>query len=201
MKEKFVIIDGSSLMYRAFYALPLLETKKGQYTNAVYGFATMLFKLLENFSPEYIVVAFDKGKITFRNEIFDQYKAHRKETPSELSMQIPLIHEFLVAMNITLIEESGFEADDIIGTLANKAAANNKKVLIVTGDKDALQLINDDIDYNLLKKEHPEAIELEHSTYYSALNRNIKKIAEKFDGKVNAEIKMLNINLISGLNA
>lgn len=165
LKEKFIIIDGSSLMYRAFYALPLLETKKGQYTNAVYGFATMLFKLLENFSPEYIVVAFDKGKITFRNEIFDQYKAHRKETPSELSMQIPLIHEFLVAMNITLIEESGFEADDIIGTLANKAAANNKKVLIVTGDKDALQLINDDISVLLTKKGISEMLEFDKKLF------------------------------------
>ena len=87
LKEKFIIIDGSSLMYRAFYALPLLETKKGQYTNAVYGFATMLFKLLENFSPEYIVVAFDKGKITFRNEIFDQYKAHRKESHRKIGQK------------------------------------------------------------------------------------------------------------------
>ena len=106
LKEKFVIIDGSSLMYRAFYALPLLETKKGQYTNAVYGFATMLFKLLETIKPEFIVVAFDKGKITFRNEIFDQYKAHRKETPQELSMQIPLIHEFLEAMNISKMKKT-----------------------------------------------------------------------------------------------
>lgn len=165
MKEKFVIIDGSSLMYRAFYALPLLETKKGQYTNAVYGFATMLFKLLETIKPEFIVVAFDKGKITFRNEIFDQYKAHRKETPQELSMQIPLIHEFLAAMNISLLEEAGYEADDIIGTLANNAVKNNKQVVIVTGDKDALQLINDDITVMLTKKGISEMQEFDKDVF------------------------------------
>ena len=165
MKEKFVIIDGSSLMYRAFYALPLLETKKGQYTNAVYGFATMLFKLLETIKPEFIVVAFDKGKITFRNEIFDQYKAHRKETPQELSMQIPLIHEFLEAMNISLLEETGYEADDIIGTLANSAVENNKKVIVVTGDKDALQLINEDITVMLTKKGISEVQEFDKNVF------------------------------------
>ena len=94
MPRKFVVIDGSSLVHRAFYALPLLTTVAGQYTNAVYGFATMLVKLIGEVKPDAIAVAFDKSRITFRTESYAAYKAHRKPTPTELSEQFPLVHEF-----------------------------------------------------------------------------------------------------------
>lgn len=149
---KFVVIDGSSFLYRAFYALPLLSTANGQYTNAVYGFATMLVKLIGELKPDRLVIAFDKGKKTFRNEMFSEYKATRKQTPSELSSQIPLLHELIDVFGIALIEEAGFEADDIIGTLATKAAQAGNEVIVVTGDRDALQLIGGNIKVMLTKK-------------------------------------------------
>lgn len=152
MPNKFVIIDGSSLVYRAFYALPLLTTASGQYTNAAYGFATMLVKLLADLKPDTLVIAFDKGKKTFRNEMYTEYKGTRKPTPNELSAQIPLIHELVEAFGITLVEEAGYEADDIIGTLATKAAQAGNEVIVVTGDRDALQLIGDHLSVMLTKK-------------------------------------------------
>lgn len=138
---KFVIIDGSSLVHRAFYALPLLATAAGQYTNAAYGFTMMLVKLLADVKPDAVAVAFDKGRVTFRNEQYAEYKAQRKATPTELAEQFPLVRELLAAMGIAVLEEAGFEADDIIGTLACRAAKGGFEVIIVTGDRDALQLI------------------------------------------------------------
>ncbi|MEG6584625.1 DNA polymerase I [Dendrosporobacter sp. 1207_IL3150] len=152
MSHKFFIIDGSSLVHRAFYALPLLTTASGQFTNAVYGFATMLVKLLADAKPDAIAVAFDKGKITFRNEAYSQYKAHRKATPSELSEQFSLVRRLLDAFGITVLEEAGFEADDIIGTLTTKAVAAGYDVTIVTGDRDALQLLQPAVKVMLTKK-------------------------------------------------
>ncbi len=150
--EKFVVIDGSSFLYRAFYALPLLSTASGQYTNAVYGFASMLVKLIGELQPDRLVIAFDKGKKTFRNELFNEYKATRKQTPSELSSQIPLLHELIEVFGIALVEKAGFEADDIIGTMATRAANEGHEVIVVTGDKDALQLIGGNIKVMLTKK-------------------------------------------------
>jgi DNA polymerase-1 len=152
MSRKFIIVDGSSLVHRAFYALPLLATPSGQYTNAVYGFTTMMVKLLAELKPDLMVVAFDKGKITFRNDTYAEYKAHRKPTPSELSEQFPLAKDMLQAFGITTIEEAGYEADDIIGTLATKAGKAGHNVIIVTGDRDALQLISPQIQVMLTKK-------------------------------------------------
>ena len=145
MSKRFILVDGSSLLYRAFYALPLLQTADGAYTNAVYGFANMLQKLLNEYAPDYLAVAFDKGKKTFRNEMFAAYKGTRKPTPPELSSQIPMLHEFLAALGVPLIEEAGYEADDILGTLAVKAAREDVDVLVVTGDRDALQLVRENI--------------------------------------------------------
>lgn len=142
MPRKFVIIDGSSLVHRAFYALPLLTTASGLYTNAVYGFTTMLVKLLADVRPDAMAVAFDKSRVTFRNEVYADYKAHRKPTPTELAEQFPLVHEMVRAFGIALLEESGFEADDIIGSLSCQANRQGYEVVIVTGDRDALQLIN-----------------------------------------------------------
>lgn len=152
MPPKFVIIDGSSLVHRAFYALPLLTTVSGQYTNAAYGFTTMLVKLLTDIKPDAVAVAFDKGRITFRNHAYSEYKAHRKPTPAELSEQFPLVKEILQAFHIRVLEEAGYEGDDIIGTLAVKAVQADCDVVIVTGDRDALQLIGPNTKVMLTKK-------------------------------------------------
>ncbi|WP_054259828.1 DNA polymerase I [Propionispora sp. 2/2-37] len=152
MSPKFVIIDGSSLVHRAFYALPLLTTASGQYTNAAYGFTTMLVKLLADIKPDAVAVAFDKGRITFRNNTYSEYKAHRKPTPTELSEQFPLVKEILQAFHIRVLEEAGYEGDDIIGTLSVKAVQADCDVIIVTGDRDALQLIGPKTKVLLTKK-------------------------------------------------
>ncbi len=152
MKKRFVILDGSSLMYRAFYALPLLTAPTGEYTNAIYGFSNMLTKLMRDLSPDLLVIAFDKGKKTFRNDLFADYKGTRKPTPVELSAQIPLLHDFAAAWGIALVELAGFEADDVIGTLANKAVAEGYESFVVTGDRDALQLVQPYLKVLLTKK-------------------------------------------------
>jgi DNA polymerase-1 len=151
MNSKYIIVDGSSLIHRAFYALPTLTTASGQYTNAVFGFTNMIVKLLADWQPDGMVVAFDKGKKTFRNEEYVDYKAQRKPTPTELSEQFPMAREVLEAMGITVLELDGFEADDIIGTLAAQASPR-QEFLIVTGDRDALQLVNEHVHVLLTKK-------------------------------------------------
>ncbi|ORT99775.1 DNA polymerase I [Anaerovibrio sp. JC8] len=152
MKKKFFILDGSSLLYRAFYALPLLESKSGEFTNAIYGFSNMLVKLMTEWKPDYLVIAFDAGKKTFRNDMFTEYKGTRKPTPPELLSQIPIFHEMIKAWGISLVELSGYEADDIIGTLANKALDNGCEAYVVTGDRDALQLVKPDLKVLFTKK-------------------------------------------------
>lgn len=152
MARTFVIIDGSSLIHRAFYALPPLTTASGQHTNAVYGFANMLIKLLADIRPDAVVVALDKGKTTFRNQIYADYKGQRKAMPVELAEQLNLYEELLNAFGIAKIGLEGFEADDVIGTLADKASASGFAVTIVTGDKDALQLITPTVKVLLTKK-------------------------------------------------
>ncbi len=151
MKPKYIIVDGSSLIHRAFYALPTMTTSSGYFTNAVFGFANMIIKLMADLKPAGIVVAFDKGKRTFRNDDYVDYKAQRKPTPSELSEQFPAAREVLDALGITVLELEGFEADDIIGTLAAQASAG-QEFLIVTGDRDALQLVNENVHVLLTKK-------------------------------------------------
>lgn len=153
MKKRLVILDGSSLMFRAFYALPLLTAPTGEYTNAIYGFSNMLTKLLADYRPDRLVIAFDKSRHTFRTDLFAAYKGTRDKTPEELSAQIPLLHEFAAAWGITFLELDNFEADDIIGTLATKAAADGGyETMIVTGDRDALQLVRPDVTVLLTKR-------------------------------------------------
>ena len=152
MSRRFILVDGSSLVHRAFYALPLLTTASGRYTNAAYGFSTMLVKLLNEYKPDRIAVAFDKSRKTFRTEVYPNYKAHRKPTPPELAEQFPLTQELVRAFGIQTLEMDGFEADDIIGTLACRAAENGCEVTIVTGDRDALQLISPSITVLLTRK-------------------------------------------------
>ena len=152
MPGQFIIIDGSSLVHRAFYALPLLTTAAGQYTNAVYGFTAMLLKLLDDIKPDMVAVAFDKGRMTFRNEAFALYKAQRKATPPELSQQFELVRDVLKGLGIAVLEQAGYEGDDIIGTLAARAEEQGYDSIIVTGDRDALQLITDKTRVMLTKK-------------------------------------------------
>ncbi|MDW5299283.1 MAG: DNA polymerase I [Sedimentibacter sp.] len=152
MENKIMILDGNSLLFRAFYAMPPLKTKKGQYTNAVYGFLSMLYKLLDIYSPEYICVAFDPKKPTFRHEQYKDYKANRAKAPNELVEQFQLIRDVLEIHKIKCIEIEGFEADDVAGTFANAAEQNGSQVLLVTSDKDYLQLIDDNTKVILTKK-------------------------------------------------
>ncbi len=152
MNNKIMILDGNSLLFRAFYAMPPLKTKKGQYTNAVYGFLSMLYKLLDTYSPEYICVAFDPKKPSFRHEQYKDYKATRAKAPNELVEQFQLIRDVLNIHSIKCIEIDGFEADDVAGTFANAAEEQGAEVYLVTSDKDYLQLIDDSTKVILTKK-------------------------------------------------
>ncbi|WP_293833910.1 DNA polymerase I [uncultured Phascolarctobacterium sp.] len=141
MADKFLVIDGSSLIHRAFFALPPLMTKQGLHTGAVYGLCNMLLKLLGDLQPAYMAVAFDKSRKTFRTELYEDYKGQRKPTPSELSEQFPLAMKVLDTMGIPTLELDNYEADDIIGTFAVHAP-EDVEVIIVTGDRDELQLVD-----------------------------------------------------------
>lgn len=141
MADKFLVIDGSSLIHRAFFALPPLMTKQGLHTGAVYGLCNMLLKLLGDLQPAYMAVAFDKSRKTFRTELYEDYKGQRKPTPSELSEQFPLAMKVLGTMGIPTLELDNYEADDIIGTFAVHAP-EDVEVIIVTGDRDELQLVD-----------------------------------------------------------
>ncbi len=140
---KLMVLDGNSIINRAFYGIRLLSTKEGLYTNAVYGFVSILQKLLNEESPDAVCVAFDLKAPTFRHEQFDAYKANRKGMPDELAAQLPLVKEVLDAMNIPRFELPGFEADDLIATIANRCGKSGWDCVIVTGDRDSLQLVDD----------------------------------------------------------
>lgn len=150
--KKMMLLDGNSLLYRAFYALPLLQTKDGIYTNGVYGFLTMLNRVMREMQPTHILVAFDRDRITFRNETYNDYKANRLTTPDELGGQFAIIREVLEAMNIDYLEMQGYEADDIIGTMSLKAEEQGMECIIVTGDNDTLQLVSEHTRVYMTKK-------------------------------------------------
>jgi DNA polymerase-1 len=145
--DKLLLLDGHSLAYRAFFALPLenFSTTTGQPTNAVYGFTAMLINVLRDEKPTHVVVAFDRGEPTFRHEQYVEYKANRRETPEDFRSQLSLIFEVLDALGIPRISKAGFEADDVIATLATQATDADMASLIVTGDRDSLQLVNSDV--------------------------------------------------------
>ena len=150
MTNKLVIIDGNSLFYRSFYALPLLSNSNGEYSNAVYGFAVQIARIIQEIKPTHIAVAFDAGKHTFRNDMYDQYKSNRKPMPPELKSQIEPLKKMLSLMNIKYCEKAGFEGDDIVGSLSKKFA--NTQTIIVTADRDTLQLIDDTTNVYFTKK-------------------------------------------------
>ena len=141
-RKKFILVDGHGILYRTFYALPQLTTSYGQIVNAVYGFTMILSRLLEEEKPEYMMIVFDTPVPTFRHQEFKEYKANRKKMPDELINQIPLIKEIINNYNIPIYSKEGYEADDIIGTIAKEAEKRNCTTIIVTGDKDAFQLIS-----------------------------------------------------------
>ena len=144
--EKLVVIDGNSILNRAFYGImssKMLQTADGTYTNAVYGFLAIMFKLFEDVKPDYIAVAFDMKHPTKRHEMYKEYKATRKGMPDELAVQLPIIKDVLNAMNIKVIEKEGYEADDILGTLAKTAEKEGLTAILLTGDRDSFQLASD----------------------------------------------------------
>lgn len=150
--EKLLILDGNSLMNRAYYALPLLTNKDGVHTNAVYGFTTMLLKMKQEIMPDFIVCTFDRKAPTFRHDEYKEYKAGRKKMPPELAEQFPIVKELLSLFSIDIYEIDGFEADDLIGTLSVFAEKKDIEVYIVTGDKDHLQLATDKVKVIINKK-------------------------------------------------
>ena len=146
MPSRLLLLDGHSLAYRAFFALPVenFSTTTGQSTNAVYGFTSMLINVLRDEQPTHLAVAFDVSRQTFRSEEYSEYKANRSTSPAEFSGQVSLVKEVLDALRVPYVEKPGFEADDVIGTLATQAmAAGFDEVLICSGDRDSFQLVND----------------------------------------------------------
>ena len=151
MNKKLILIDGMSLLCRSFFAIPMLSNSKGIHTNAVYGFLNMMFKFLEEENPNYLVVAFDVNHPTFRHVIYPDYKGTRGTMEPELYEQIPIIKNLLQAMNIKIIEQPGLEADDLIGTLSVRAELEGYDVVIVSGDRDLLQLATEKVKIRVPK--------------------------------------------------
>ena len=168
MDKRLIIIDGNSIINRAFYALPDMTNSEGLHTNAVYGFTRMLFKIIDDYKPTHISVAFDMKAPTFRHKEFSEYKAGRKKMPNELGQQLQPLKELLDTFNIHRMEMAGFEADDLIGTVAKKAENDDFKVYIVTGDKDAIQLASNKTTTLITKK---GVGEVEEYNYDSVVER------------------------------
>lgn len=175
--NKLVLIDGNSLSFRAFYALPLLSNKAGIHTNAIYGFAMLLQKILKEEQPNHFLVAFDAGKTTFRHEKYSEYKGGRQSTPPELSEQFPYIRQLLDAYHIKYYELENYEADDIIGTLSKQAEASGLETIIITGDRDLTQLATDHVTIYYTKKGVTDV------DYYTP-----EFIAEKYNGLLPKQI-------------
>lgn len=149
--SKLLLIDGHSILNRAFYGVPDLTNSAGLHTNAVYGFLNMLFKVMEEEKPDYLLIAFDLKEKTFRHKMFEAYKGTRKPMPVELHQQVPVIKQVLAAMNITIVTKAGYEADDILGTLAFQAEKAGLEVTIMSGDRDLLQLATKKIKISIPK--------------------------------------------------
>ena len=165
MAEKIMLIDGNSIVNRAFYGVPLLTNGEGRYTNGVYGFLNILFKLLDEEQPDYLAVAFDLHAPTFRHRTFDGYKGTRKGMPEELREQMPLLKEVLQAMHIPIFEQEGFEADEILGTLSALAEKNGIVPVVVSGDRDLLQLAGETLKVRIPKTKGGRT---ETEDYYAA---------------------------------
>ena len=167
-EKRLFLIDANSFCYRAYYAIRSLSTSRGEATNAIYGFFTMLRKLIQEEKPEYVGICFDRKEPTFRHKRFKDYKAHRKPMPDDLVEQLPAIKELIHAHRIPIFELAGYEADDLIGTLARRAEKKGFEVFIVTGDKDALQLVDEQIRI--------------YNTHKEGLIYDEEKVMERFEG-------------------
>ncbi len=167
--QVFVIIDGNALVHRAFHALPELTTKTGEIVNAVYGFLLGFFKVIKELQPNYLVATFDTAPPTFRHKMFKEYKATRKKAPQSLYDQIPKIKDILNSFNVPIFEKQGFEADDLIATISERAEQQSQEaekateIYILTGDLDALQLVNENIKVYTFSKgiKSPKIYDLE----------------------------------------
>lgn len=164
MSEKIVLIDGHSILNRAFYGLPDLTNAEGLHTNAIYGFLTIMFKILEEEKPEYLTVAFDVHAPTFRHEMYDAYKGTRKPMADELRQQVPVIKEVLGAMGIKTIEQAGLEADDLLGTISRRGEERGMEVSVISGDRDLLQLATEHVKIRIPKTKQGRT---EVEDYYS----------------------------------
>ncbi|MBQ1876887.1 MAG: DNA polymerase I [Selenomonas sp.] len=171
-QQRFVILDGSSLFFRAFFAMPPLTDKQGAPVGAIVGFANMLTKLLGDLQPDLLLIAFDKSRHTFRTEKYAAYKGTRDKVPEELIRQIPLLQELAAGFGIRFLEKDNYEADDIIGTLATQAAAQGLDTLVVTGDRDALQLVRDNLRVLLTKKGISELKEYDTAAFQEEYSLN-----------------------------
>ena len=174
-KKKLIIIDGNAVVHRAFHALPPLSTKKGELVNAVYGFLLFFLKAVREFQPDFIAAAFDSAPPTFRHKKYKLYKAHREKAPQELYDQIPKIKEILRNFKVQIFEKQGFEADDLIGTISKKAPFKQIippiETIILTGDLDALQLVDENTKVFTPKKGIKETILYDR-----------EKVKERYDG-------------------
>ena len=173
--DKLVLIDGNSLLNRAFYATPIFSTKDGQPTNAIFGFIKLLLKIEDDLKPEYLAVAFDVKAPTFRHKMYEGYKATRKPMPSELTAQIEPLKSLLSAMNIAMYEKEGVEADDIIGTLSD---IFNVHSYIYTGDRDSYQLVNDKTDVYFTKRGVSDLVKLNEANFLSEVGVLPKQIID-----------------------
>ena len=151
MSKKIVLIDGHSILNRAFFGIPDLTNAEGLHTNAVYGFLNILFRILEEEKPEYLTVAFDVHAPTFRHKIYEAYKGTRKPMAEELIQQVPVMKEVLRAMGVVIVEKEGYEADDILGTIARQSEKEGLEVSLVSGDRDLLQLASEHIRIRIPK--------------------------------------------------
>ena len=165
MSNKIVLIDGHSILNRAFYGVPDLTNSEGLHTNAIYGFLNILFKILEEEKPEYLTVAFDVHAPTFRHEMFAEYKGTRKPMMEELRQQVPVMKEVLKAMGVKIIEQAGLEADDLLGTLSKRCEAQGMDVSIISGDRDLLQLATEKVKIRIPKTKGGKT---EVEDYYAA---------------------------------
>ena len=165
MSEKIVLIDGHSILNRAFYGVPDLTNAEGLHTNAIYGFLNILFKILEEERPDYLTVAFDVHAPTFRHKMFSDYKGTRKPMAEELRQQVPVMKEVLRAMKIKIVEQEGLEADDLLGTIAGIGERAGMDVAILSGDRDLLQLATDHVKIRIPKTKQGKT---EIEDYYAA---------------------------------
>ena len=178
-QEKLVLIDGNAILHRAYHALPALTTRNGEMVNAVYGFSLMILKIIEELKPKYLAVSFDTASPNFRHQEFVGYKANRPKMDIELVGQIDRVHELVRAFNIPIIEMDGFEADDVIGTLAKQAEEkSNLEVLIVTGDKDLMQLVNDKVKLFMPTRGLSEASEIDKQEVVNKLEIIPEKVVD-----------------------